>query len=174
MNTSDEINSFDKMDFFEEFKKNYLILLKNTQNWPTIIPKIDLTEMMNWLRHSNLHLCDVLKTDWFKIIKSIDWWKVDNTEVSFVSIDNSWDYPQHVHKESNAYILVISWKAEFLSGNKIEVIKNWDTICIPKMMPHWFRVLTQEFNFVSIQNPPIYNPVSDTHDLFNVNLNDLI
>ncbi len=128
--------------------------------------------LSDWLSKENLRDKPTRVFEGFEITASIDGNIVPNREVSLVKLRSGVAYPQHVHKNSDAYVVIVSGEAVLLSGTKETPLVSGDKIQIPRGMPHGFKLAEgQVLEFISIQSPPIRDPKSGEEDL---HLTDLV
>ncbi len=109
-----------------------------------------------WVSAENLALRHKRSFEGFEITDSIDGSLYPDREVSLVKISKVGQYPQHVHRDSDAFFTIISGEAILLSGKKRQSVVAGDTVKVPRGMPHGFEL--QEgavLDCVSIQSPPI-------------------
>ncbi len=118
--------------------------------------QISNSEIENWMSPVNLKNKNKRVFEGFEVTDSIDDGVWEDTEISLIRIKATGQYPQHVHDDSDAYFIIISGEAVFLSGDNRRKIRSGDRIDIPKGTPHGFE-LKEGGNlvFVSIQSPPI-------------------
>lgn len=111
----------------------------------------------------------------FVLQSGIDGRTIENREVTLVTLTPEGQYPQHVHKDSDARFIIISGEATLLLGKAKRKLHPGDIIDIPKGTPHGFETIVgQNLVFISIQSPPIMNRVTGELDLHTINLTDLI
>lgn len=123
------------------------------ENWHTTI---DDAKVAEWLSEENLKAKTIRTFEGFEITDSLDGKPDKNVEVSLVTLKKEGQYPQHVHKGSDAYIIVTSGSANFLSGTESIPMSVGDKRDIPRGTPHGFEIEAgKEFQFISVQCPPI-------------------
>lgn len=106
----------------------------------------------------------------FEIYDDIDGGIKKDREVSLV-LAKEGSYPQHVHKTSDAFFVIIDGQAVFLTGENRFDARAGNRIKIPRGTPHGFDIKEGEvFKFVSIQNPPIKDHQTGEEDFHLVNL----
>ena len=128
----------------------------------------DVTEesLKLWLSEENLAEKHHREFAGFEITDAIDGGKETNREVSLVKIKAVGQYPQHIHKNSDAYFIITSGRATLLSGSERRTISEGDKIEIPRGMAHGFELEeNSELEFISIQSPPIKNIETGEEDL---------
>lgn len=126
----------------------------------------------SWIRADNLESRESRNFAGFEIINSIDGGSESNREVSLVKVNATGVYPPHVHKESDAYFIVVSGETTLLLNKESKTIKAGDKIEIPRGVAHGFDLKDgEELTFISIQSPPIRNPETGEEDL---HLSDLV
>lgn len=136
------------------------------ENWRAI-PE---TTVQEWLTPENLATKNKRTFRGFEIIDSVDGRVDKEVEVSFVKITEQGQYPQHFHKDSDAYFIIIEGEAFLLSGDQRRKIEKGERIEIPRGMLHGFELAEGEtLEFISIQSPPIKNEHTGEEDfhLFN-------
>ena len=132
------------------------------ENWHATIDDAKVTE---WLSEENLKTKTTRTFEGFEITDSLDGKPDKNIEVSLVTLKKEGQYPQHVHKGSDAYIIVTGGSANFLSGQEIISMGVGDRKDIPRGTPHGFEIEQgKEFQFISVQCPPIKG--DDRHEDF--------
>lgn len=120
----------------------------------------------SWVSQENLENRNKRVFQGFEITDSIDGGLDSNTEVSLVKITAKDQYPQHIHKNSDAYFIIVAGEAVFLSADTKKVVRVGDRIDIPKGTPHGFDFDDKGIlEFVSIQSPPIRNKDDNSEDL---------
>lgn len=120
----------------------------------------------SWISKENLEHKTRREFAGFEITDAIDGGMDTSREVSLVKIKAVGQYPQHVHKESNAYFIITAGEAILLSGKEKRPIKAGDKIKIPKGLPHGFELKEGEgLEFISIQSPPIRNSETGAENL---------
>lgn len=120
-----------------------------------------------WLEPENLETKNKISAEGFEIVESIDGRVDKNVEISHVRITSEGQYPQHIHRKSDAYFIVTNVIGEvyYLSGKKKTLIKNGDRIEIPRGTPHGFDTTPGAIlEFISIQSPPITDEETGEHD----------
>ncbi len=101
----------------------------------------------------------------FEIVDSLDGRPDASVEVSLVRIIAEGQYPQHVHKKSDAYFIVTAGEAVFLSGAERTMMRQGDRVDIPRGTPHGFEIAAgTTLEFISIQSPPIKDEHSGEED----------
>lgn len=101
----------------------------------------------------------------FEITDSLDGKPNNNVELSLVKVTPEGKYPQHVHKKSDAYLIVTAGEATFLSGDLRRPIKVGERLDIPRGTPHGFELKEGELlEFISFQSPPIKDEVTGEED----------
>jgi mannose-6-phosphate isomerase-like protein (cupin superfamily) len=124
----------------------------------------DIENISDWTSPESLKNKIVREFGGFKIYNAIDGSLVPDREVSLV-IANPGTYPQHIHRDSDAFFIVVNGKALFISGNKEFEAGAGTKIKISKGTPHGFNINDGEkLEFVSIQNPPIKNHKTGEED----------
>lgn len=100
----------------------------------------------------------------FEIYDDIDGGVKADREVSLV-LAKEGSYPQHVHKNSDAFFVIVDGEAVFLSGENRFDARAGGRIKIPRGTPHGFEIKEGGvFKFVSIQNPPIKDHCTGDED----------
>jgi quercetin dioxygenase-like cupin family protein len=118
-----------------------------------------------WIKPENLANKEVIKAEGFTVTLAIDGGPDKNVEVSLVEIRSEGEYPQHVHKKSDAFFVVVSGEAYFLSGKEKTLLKQGEKVQIPRGTPHGFELEDgKSFQFISIQSPPIINEETGEQD----------
>lgn len=113
-------------------------------------------QISDWTLMENLEKRNERVFNGFKIVDSIDGGVDENVEISLVEINQDGVYPQHVHKKSDAYFIIVEGQAYMLSGDNKSLVIKGERIEIPRGMPHGFELSENSFlKFISIQSPPI-------------------
>lgn len=97
--------------------------------------------------------------------KGIRYWKIASgssierqNEVDLVPVPHGRDIPGHIHKRSNALVLILSGSGIAEIGNERREIDRFDVVNIPAGTYHAFEASPKEdLMFVSVQYPPIGN-----------------
>lgn len=128
--------------------------------------QVTAEEIASWTKEE--HLAPKEKSDFegFELTRNLDNGVFnEEREVTLVGIKKPGVYPQHVHYESDALFFIMSGTAMFLSNQEKYKITKGDRIEIPRGMPHGFETNEGEtLSFVSIQSPPIRNPLTGKED----------
>ncbi len=125
-----------------------------------------------WMNPENLQNKNRREFAGFEIVDSIDGGVDENREVSLVTIKAADQYPQHIHKNSDAYFIITKGSAKLLSGKEERIITGGEKIEIPRGKPHGFELEEgEQLEFISIQSPPIKNHETGEEDL---HLTDLV
>ena len=125
-----------------------------------------------WLKQENLDTKNSRLFQGFEIIDSIDGGINTEREVSLVRIIAVGQYPQHIHKESNATFIITKGEGVYVSGHTRQQVKSGDRLVIPRGTPHGFELGEgQKLEFISIQSPPIRNIKTGEEDF---HLTDII
>lgn len=131
------------------------------------------TEKLEWLNRATG--IERVVVQGFVLQSGIDGRTIENREVTLVTLTPEGQYPQHVHKDSDARFIIVSGEATLLLGKTQRKIHLGDIIDIPKGTPHGFdTIVGQNLVFISIQSPPIVNHKTGDLDLQVVNLTDYI
>ena len=118
-----------------------------------------------WLQPENLEKRNKKTFEGFELVESIDGRLDANVEITLVKINKEPQYPQHIHKESDAYFIVISGEAIFITGDERKEVKAGDRVEVPRGMPHGFELKGKEaLEFISLQSPPILNTETGEND----------
>lgn len=136
------------------------------ETWRAIADQI----IESWLTPKNLQSKNKITAQGFEITESIDGGLDKNVEVSLVRITGHSEYPQHLHKNSDAFFIIVSGEGIFLSGDKKLPIAKGEKIDIPRGTPHGFELPENGIlEFVSFQSPPIIDEQTGEQDfqLFN-------
>lgn len=121
--------------------------------------------IQSWLSPENLASREKFETHGFEVISSIDGGLDENIEISLVRIKGEGEYPQHIHKDSDAYFVIISGEAQLLSRDSKRPITSGERIDIPRGTPHGFEMSEGgTLEFVSFQSPPIKNSETGEED----------
>lgn len=122
-------------------------------------------DIQKWLSEENLQQRSRREFQGFELVDALDGGKYPEREVTLVSIKRPGEYPQHVHKDSDAIFFITLGSAVLLSGSERKELKKGDRIEVPRGMPHGFETIEGEtFSFVSIQSPPIKNRETGDED----------
>lgn len=111
----------------------------------------------------------------YEVTSSIDGEVIRGRGVSLVRITSQESYPQHIHRNSDAFFYITAGTAIYCSGRtRIRVTKG-DCINIQRGTPHGFELEVREtLEWISVQYPPIRDPETGEEDLVMVPLIDLI
>lgn len=113
-------------------------------------------QINSWLSEENLSQRTKRSFQGFEIIDSLDGRVDPKVEISLVRLLKEGQYPQHVHNSSDAYFIVASGTAIFLSGLNKTQMKAGDRMDIPRGTPHGFEIPPGGIlEFISLQSPPI-------------------
>jgi quercetin dioxygenase-like cupin family protein len=140
---------------------------------PNVLDVVTDENLASWLSAENLSMRQTRTVEGFEVTASIDGGGNPEIEVSLVTIRSGTVYPQHVHKNSDAYFIIVSGSATFLSGRERKLVQAGERISIPRGTPHGFHLEAGEtLQFVSVQSPPIRDSQTGEEDL--VKLTDQI
>jgi mannose-6-phosphate isomerase-like protein (cupin superfamily) len=130
----------------------------------------DIDNISDWVSDESLKDKPHRVFSGFEIYDGIDGGVKVDREVSLV-LAKSGSYPQHVHKTSDAFFVIVDGQAVFLSGDRKFCASVGNRIKIPKGTPHGFDIGEGDvFSFVSIQNPPIKDHHTGEEDFHLVDL----
>ncbi len=124
-----------------------------------------------WLQPTNLAQKNRRIFQGFEIVDSLDQGVVPGVEVSLVAIKEPGKYPQHVHQNSDAFFVITSGSAIFLSGRLRRPVQVGDRLSIPRGTAHGFELSEGEaLQFISFQSPPIRDVSTGEEDFKLVDL----
>lgn len=130
----------------------------------------DIDQIPDWINEDSLKNKNHRVFSGFEIYDDIDGGVKEDREVSLV-LAKGGSYPQHIHKTSDAFFMIVDGKAVFLSGENRFDASVGNRIKIPKGTPHGFDIKEGDvFKFVSIQNPPIKDHHTGEEDFHLVDL----
>lgn len=119
----------------------------------------------SWVSAENIATKNKRIFEGFEIVDSIDGRVESDTEVSLVKITEKFNYPQHVHNDSDAYFIITDGNATLLSAKNQRMVVKGERIRIPRGTPHGFDLPQGgKIEFVSIQCPPIKNDHTGEED----------
>ncbi len=137
-----------------------------------ILRDVNDEQIKKWMDPENLVGKNRREFAGFEIVDSIDGGIDENREVSLVTLKAVDQYPQHIHKNSDAYFIITKGSAKLLSGREERIIMEGEKIEIPRGKPHGFEIAEgEQLEFISIQSPPIKNHETGEEDL---HLTDII
>lgn len=115
-----------------------------------------LQEVHSWVSDKNLKSKIKREFQGFELIDALDDGAFAEREVTLAKLKRPGEYPQHIHRNSDAVFYIVSGTAVFISGDERQVVKPRDRIDIPRGKPHGFELEGgQTFSFLTIQSPPI-------------------
>jgi quercetin dioxygenase-like cupin family protein len=132
---------------------------------------IDDAKVNEWLSEDNLSKREKRTFAGFEIVSSLDGNEYPNVEVSLVRLNKEGKYPQHIHNNSDAYLIITEGSAVFLSGQEKTILNKGDRKDIPRGTPHGFELQSGEgLEFISVQCPPIKDEHTGEEDFHLVDL----
>lgn len=136
-----------------------------------LVESITVEDVQEWMNEPNLRSRRKRIYQGFDITEAIDGGIDPEREVSLVRLKDSEEYPQHVHRESDALFVITAGSAILLSGDERRLVKVGDWIPVPRGMPHGFQLNNGSYlEFISVQSPPIRNRITGEEDLHLVDL----
>ena len=138
-----------------------------------LLEGIPTENLKDWIEEKSKTLTNERKLEGFELGEI----EGSNAErnITLVKLKQDGQYPQHIHKDSDAVLVIINGNALFLTGKDRIDVKSGDKIEIPRNMPHGFELPKgEQLEFLSVQSPPIRNPETGEEDLHNIELKDLI
>jgi len=126
-------------------------------------------EVVQWITQENLTKREKREFAGFTLYASIDGGRILGREVTLGRIVGPSNHGQHVHRNSDAFIIVTRGAATLLMGDIQRVVAAPKLIRVPKGVSHGFRLNDGEwFEFVSVQYPPIRDEYTGEEDFHQV------
>lgn len=114
-----------------------------------MLPDLTPENILRWINPNNLTTCEHREFAGFTLWAAIDGNKIPGREVTLGRVVGPSDEGQHIHVESDAFIIVVGGHATLLMGDIESVVEPPKLIRVPRGTPHGFRLEAGEhFEFV--------------------------
>lgn len=124
-----------------------------------VLDDFTIENVERYTAQENLVNKQALHIKGFDIINGIDNKIASEREIALVEIKAPGEYEEHMHKNSDAYWVVVEGQGTLILNSRRIPIKAGSRIQVPRGTWHGFSLTENEkLKFVSVQAPPIIDP----------------